>query len=95
MLPPKSIITHFGDQVLVGEEQEVANNIQIAAEQGQEIYAPADGYVYFAQDQDSIGINWMVIIHKNGFISTFTNVQKILVESQSVVRRGQIIGLIG
>lgn len=95
MLPPKSIITHFGDQVLIGEEQEVANNIQIAAEQGQEIYAPADGYVYFAQDQDSIGINWMVIIHKNGFISTFTNVQKILVESQSVVRRGQIIGLIG
>ncbi len=95
ILPVTSIMTNFGDDVIVWDQQEVSTSIQLPANQGQEIFAPADAYVYYVQDQDGIGINWMLLMHKNGYISVFTNVQKVIAQQWTVVKRWEIIGLVG
>lgn len=95
ILPVSSIMTHFGDTIMVWDQQESSTSIQLAAEQSQEIFAPADGYMYYAQDQDGIGINWMLMIHKNGYITVFTNVQRVIAQQGTIVKRWEIIGLVG
>ena len=89
-----TINTFFGDKIKVGDKEEVFEWIQIWWVQWQEVYAPADWYVYYMQDQDSIWVNWMVIVHKNWYVSVFTNLQKILVKSNQAIHRWQLIGLV-
>ncbi len=94
VLPVSTISTLFGSPISIGDQKEEFNGIQIDAEQWQELYAPANGIVYFVQDQDGIGMNWLIIIHNNNYVSVFSNVQKILVKADDVVHRGQIIWLV-
>jgi murein DD-endopeptidase MepM/ murein hydrolase activator NlpD len=89
-----AIPTFFGDKITVWDKEEVFEWIQIQAEQWQEIYAPADWLVYYMQDQDSMWINRIAILHKNWYISVFTNLQKVLVKQNDVIGRGQLIGLV-
>lgn len=95
ILPVKQITTYYGDTITVGDTEEVFNGIQTLATQWQEIYAPANGFVYVIQNQDWLGENRMILLHNNGYISVFRNVQKILVKEKTVIKRWQIIGLIG
>lgn len=89
-----TISTFFGDKIKVWDKEEVFEWLQIAWVQWQEVYAPADWYVYYMQDQDSIGVNWMVLVHKNWYISVFTNLQKILVKANDTIDRWQLIWLV-
>jgi murein DD-endopeptidase MepM/ murein hydrolase activator NlpD len=94
VLPVNTISTFFWDPISLGEQKEDFNGIQIDAEQWQELYAPANGLVYFVQNQDGVWMNWLVLIHNNWYISVFSNVQEVLVQPDSVVRRWQLIGLV-
>ncbi len=89
-----TITTFFGDKIKVWDKEEVFEWIQIAGEQWQEVYAPADWFVYYMQDQDSIGVNWIVLVHKNWYVTVFTNLQKILVKANDIIGRWQLIWLI-
>lgn len=89
-----TISTFFGDKIKVWDKEEVFEWLQIAWVQWQEVYAPADWYVYYMQDQDSIGVNWMVLVHKNWYISVFTNLQKILVKANDTIARWELIWLV-
>lgn len=89
-----TINTFFGDKIKVWDKEEVFEWIQIDGTQWQEIYAPADWFVYYMQDQDSIGVNWIVLVHKNWYVSVFTNLQKVLVQTNDVISRGQLIWLV-
>lgn len=71
------------------------SGLKIVATQYQEIYAPANGIVYKAIDQDGIGINWLMLVHNDGYVTIFTSMNKVLVKEGDVVKRGQIIGLVG
>lgn len=95
ILPVNQINTYFGDTIDVGNTKEIFSGIQATATQWQEIYAPANGYVYFVQNQDWLNTNRMIILHNDGYISVFTNIQKSLVAEKSIVKRWQIIALIG
>ncbi len=95
ILPVNQITTYFGDSIDVGDTKKTFSWIQTIGIQWQEIYAPANGYVYFVQNQDWLNTNRMMIVHNDGYISVFTNIQKSLVEEKSIVRRWQIIGLVG
>lgn len=95
ILPVNQVNTYFGDTIDVGNTKEIFSGIQATATQWQEIYAPANGYVYFVQNQDWLNTNRMIILHNDGYISVFTNIQKSLVAEKSIVRRWQIIGLVG
>jgi murein DD-endopeptidase MepM/ murein hydrolase activator NlpD len=37
----------------------------------------------------------MIIVHKNGYITTFTNIMESLVKTNDIVKRGQIIARVG
>ena len=69
--------------------------MKLPAQQYDEIYAPANGIVYKAVDQDGIAINRLVLVHNGGYTTVFTNINKALVKEGDIVRRGQIIGLVG
>ncbi len=95
ILPVSHINTYFGESIDVWDTKESFSGIQAVASQWQEIYAPANGYVYFVQNQDWLNTNRMIILHNDGYISLFTHIQKSLVEEKSIVKRWQIIGLVG
>ncbi len=71
------------------------SGLKIVAHQYQEVYAPANGIVYKAVDQDGIGINWLMLVHNDGYVTIFTSMNSVLVKEGDVVKRGQIIGLVG
>lgn len=95
VLPVQTVQTFFWKEIDVWNKQEIFNGIQLPAKQWQEIYAPADGFVYYVQDQDGLWINWMMILHNNWYISVYTSMQKIFVKAKDIVNRWQIIGMVG
>ena len=73
----------------------VIPDIQIPAQQYDPIYAPANGIVYQVSDQDGLAVNWLIIMHNDGYVTIFTNINRSLVHVGDIVRRGQIIALVG
>lgn len=69
--------------------------IQISAVQGTPVYAARDGIVYHVVDNDGIGINWLLIAHNNGYITSYMYLNKIAVNEGDIVRRGQLLGYSG
>lgn len=95
ILPIESITTFFGWTITIWWNDEVYSGLQIVANQGQEVYSLADWIVYYVQDQNGIGTNWVAIIHKNGYISVFTNLQRVFPKAWTIVDRWELIGLVG
>jgi murein DD-endopeptidase MepM/ murein hydrolase activator NlpD len=95
VLPVASFHALFGSDIKVWDMSETFDGIQIDAQQGQPIYAPANALVYYVQDQDGVWNNRIVLVHNNGFVTVFTNLSKVIVRSHDVVKRWQIIGLVG
>lgn len=93
VLPVPTIQTYFAQTGTVSEDGFAG--IKIQARQFDPIYAPAHGIVYKVADQDGIAVNWMMIVHNSGYVSVITNINKSLVKEGDVVKRGQIIGLVG
>ena len=94
VLPVASFHSLFGSEMKVWDRVETFDGLQIDAEQWQAIYAPANGLVYYVQDQDGIGNNRIIIVHNNGFISVFSNLSKVVVHNHDTVSRWQIIALV-
>ncbi len=95
ILPVASFHTFFGGDIKVGDQTEAFDGIQIDAQQGQPIYAPANALVYYVQDQDGVGNNRLILVHNNGFVTVFTNLSRVLVQSHDTVKRWQVIALVG
>lgn len=68
--------------------------VDIPTNQGTEIQAPADAYVYKAKDND-YGYNYIILAHRGGFLTLYGHVSKLLVKEGDLVRKGDIIGLSG
>lgn len=68
--------------------------IDIRAEQGTAIRAPAAGYVAKAKDA-GLGYSYIMLIHNDGFATVFGHVSAIYVKEDAYVRRGDIIGRSG
>jgi hypothetical protein len=65
--------------------------IQIQSAQGNPVYSTRDWIVYFVADNDDIGINRAMIVHKDWYISTYQYLNRIIVKPWDVVRRWQLI----
>lgn len=93
--PIQKINTFFGDEKFREENGFPNRGIQIAAAQGTPVYAARDGIVYHVTNNDGIGINWMMIIHTDGYVSVYTYMNTSVVQPGDIVQRGQLLGYSG
>jgi murein DD-endopeptidase MepM/ murein hydrolase activator NlpD len=90
--PIENILTYFGDTAYQTQYGVPDIGIQIQATQSTPVYASRDGIVYFVADNDDIGINRVMIVHTDGYISVYEYLNKSIVKPGDIVRRGQLIG---
>jgi murein DD-endopeptidase MepM/ murein hydrolase activator NlpD len=69
--------------------------IDIAAPVGEPILAPAKGVVRFAGNRANGYGNMVEIDHGFGYVTRFAHASRLLVHDGEVVRRGQVIALVG
>lgn len=74
--------------------KEIHLAIDIAADRGTPIKAPADGKVILADWQPGYG-KLIVIEHGWGFMTRYGHCSKILVKRDQKIKRGQVIALVG
>ncbi len=89
------ISSPFGlKRVLNGRPKAPHRGIDIAAPEGREVFAAADGIVVDAGDFFFSG-NLVFIEHHGGVVTTYAHLQKIVVKPKSIVRKGELIGFVG
>lgn len=89
--PIEEIQTYFGDENFQKQYGIPHIGIQIKAEQKTPVYASRDGIVYFIADSDSIGINRMMVVHTEGYVTVYQYINSSIVKPGDIVRRGQLI----
>ena len=73
----------------------VHNGIDIAAEEGTEVLAAADGEVYTVYEDDSMG-HTVVIRHEGGYTTKYSSLsENVSVSAGDMVTLGQTIGYVG
>lgn len=87
----------FGAQrIYNGTPGSYHNGMDIAAPQGQDFVAPADGVVTLAaNDAFTLEGHLLMIDHGMGLNSTFLHASELLVKEGDLVRQGQVIGRVG
>ena len=71
------------------------NGVDIAAEEGTEVMAAADGEVYTVYEDDSMGYT-VVIRHEGGYTTQYSSLSnEVKVKAGDVVTMGQTIGYVG
>ncbi|MEW6556249.1 MAG: M23 family metallopeptidase [Elusimicrobiota bacterium] len=89
------ITSGFGPRIHpVKKYREIHLAIDIAAERGTPIKAPADGKVILVDWQPGYG-KLIVLNHNYGFMTRYGHCYKILVKQGQKVKRGQTIALVG
>lgn len=69
--------------------------IDIGSPQGSEVYAAADGYVYYIVEPTAKSYSYVAIKHKNGLVTVYGHLSKVNVKPYQFVRQGDIIALSG
>lgn len=86
----------YGSQrVFNGEPRRPHFGIDIAAPEGTEIHAPADGAVTLAHPDMFFSGGTMVIDHGHGINTSYLHMSKMLVKKGDLVKQGDVIGLVG
>jgi murein DD-endopeptidase MepM/ murein hydrolase activator NlpD len=86
----------YGSQrVLNGEPRRPHYGLDIAAPTGSPIYAPADGIITMAHPDMYFSGGTLILDHGQGLSSSFLHLSKILVETGTTVKKGDLIAEIG
>ena len=89
--PIEKILRYFNDSNFEKENGFKHQAIQIEAVQWTPVYAARDGVVYYVSNSiDSI--SWVIIVHKNGYVTVYEYMNQIIVNPWDIVQRGQLIG---
>lgn len=96
-MPAEGIITGvYGSQRFYnGEPRRPHYGLDVAAETGTEVLAPAPGVVTLAEPDMYFEGGLIFIDHGQGFISGFLHLSGVSVEAGDVVEQGDVIGEIG
>jgi murein DD-endopeptidase MepM/ murein hydrolase activator NlpD len=92
-VPPNKITAEFHDPSYP-KKWGLHQAIDIRAKQYTEIHAPANAYVFQTKD-NGMGYSYIVLAHKNNFITVYGHVSEILVTPGTIVKKGDVIGLSG
>lgn len=79
---------------VIGFYADTHTGIDLAAFNGTDIYASADGKVILSKYDNGYG-NRIVIEHSNGLITSYSQCSKLLVEEGNTVKQGQTIAQVG
>jgi murein DD-endopeptidase MepM/ murein hydrolase activator NlpD len=86
----------YGSQrVLNGEPRRPHYGLDIAAPKGNPVYAPADGIITMAHPDMYFSGGTLILDHGQGLSSSFLHLSKILVETGTTVKKGDLIAEIG
>jgi len=92
--PTKGISTYFYDPTYIFRRYFEHPGIDIPRPQGSDIKAAASGYVARAKDA-GLGYSYIMLIHKSGFSTVYGHVNRINVQEDTFVTKGQVIGAVG
>ena len=86
----------YGSQrVLNGEPRRPHYGLDIAAPTGNPVYAPADGIITMVHPDMYFSGGTVILDHGQGLSSSFLHLSKILVETGTTVKKGDLIAEIG
>jgi len=86
----------YGSQrVLNGEPRRPHFGLDIAAPEGTDVFAPADGLITLTHPDMYFSGGTIILDHGQGLSSTFLHLSKILVEAGTFVKQGDLIARIG
>ena len=86
----------YGSQrILNGQPRNPHFGLDIAAPEGSDVVAPADGLITMAQPDMYLSGGTIVLDHGQGLSSTFLHLSKILVEAGTFVKQGDLIARVG
>lgn len=85
------ILSNYGDQ----QNGAFNDGINIAAPEGKDIKAAADGEVVYAGNELEGYGNMLILRHNNGWMSAYAHTQKMMVRLGQQVSQGQIIAYVG
>jgi murein DD-endopeptidase MepM/ murein hydrolase activator NlpD len=86
----------YGSQrILNGEPRRPHYGVDVAAETGTPVMAPADAVVRLAEPDLYFSGGTLIMDHGHGLTSTFIHLSKILVAEGQAVRRGEIVAEVG
>jgi murein DD-endopeptidase MepM/ murein hydrolase activator NlpD len=86
----------YGSQrILNGEPRRPHFGLDIAADTGSPVHAPADGIITLAHPDLYFSGGTIILDHGQGLSSTFLHLSKILVETGAPVKKGDLIAEIG
>jgi len=86
----------YGSQrVLNGQPRRPHFGLDIAAAEGTDVYAPADGLITLTHPDMYYSGGTIILDHGQGLSSTFLHLSEILVEAGTFVQQGDLIGRIG
>ena len=89
--PIEKILRYFNDANFEKENGFKHQAIQIQAQQWTPVYAARDGVVYYVSNGID-NISWILIVHKNGYVTVYEYMNQIIVNPWEIVQRGQLIG---
>ncbi len=86
----------YGSQrILNGEPRRPHFGLDIAAPQGTDVYAPADGLITMTHPDMYFSGGTIILDHGQGLSSTFLHLSEILVDTGTFVKQGDLIARIG
>lgn len=86
----------YGSQrVLNGQPRNPHFGLDIAAPEGTDVFAPADGLITLTHPDMLLSGGTIILDHGQGLSSTFLHLSKILVEAGTFVEQGHLIARIG
>ena len=86
----------YGSQrILNGEPRRPHFGLDIAADKGSPVYAPADGVITLAHPDLYFSGGTIILDHGQGLSSSFLHLSRVLVETGAVLKKGDLIAEIG
>jgi len=94
VMPNRGISAYFHDDSYRGYFGVQHSAVDIRTPQGTPVMAATDGVVYKAKD-NGYGYSYIMLVHHDGFMTTYGHISNIMVEEGQLVKAGQAIGLSG
>lgn len=92
---PVRITSPFGNRIHpIKGKRKFHNGVDLAMAKGEKVYAIDDGTVYNSSNNRVSG-NFVIVSHEDGRSAAYAHLSKRLVNKGQVVKKGQVLGLVG